>query len=254
MTVHLYMSLIPEALIASQLEPEEFGAYYAVGTQRKQHGQAMFIELDINFRHPFFRIDEGIARCVPHEDGELKKSVYISTYRVLEHVSLADVKQLYLVTAYGQTLGLPRSKDLPEPNAESYMYQEIAPVTPRVVSNLSPVEFYEFIIQDPESMIHLPAICFVELELGDLANDPEHGAIRDLPYTNVNYLRECLVELDTKKIDTKMLNRVHSVEFPYRMIKSGIFVGNTTELAYFPLPPLEELRSKYYRWWRSANY
>ena len=31
MTVHLYLSFIPEALIASMLPPEEFGDYYAVG-------------------------------------------------------------------------------------------------------------------------------------------------------------------------------------------------------------------------------
>ena len=27
----------------------------------------------------------------------------------------------------------------------------------------------------------MPAICFVELKLGELAGDPEHGAVRDLP-------------------------------------------------------------------------
>ena len=33
--IHLYLSLIPEALIASMLTPEEFGVYYAVGTANK---------------------------------------------------------------------------------------------------------------------------------------------------------------------------------------------------------------------------
>ncbi|RMD54351.1 MAG: hypothetical protein D6835_00895 [Candidatus Thermofonsia bacterium] len=254
MTVHLYMSLIPEALIASMLSPEEFGAYYAVGTQRKQHGEAMFVELDINFRHEFFRIDEGLARCVPHADGSPKKSVYISTYRVLEHVDLSNFQKLYLVTSYGQTLGLERQHVLPEFTGPLYMYQEIAPVTPRVVSTLNPAEFHQFIIQDPESMIHLPAICFVDLKLGQLAKNPEFGEIQDLPYDNINYLRECLLELGNKNITTKMVNRVHSVEFPYRMINSGIYIGNANDLAFYPLPPLEELRSKYYRWWRSANY
>jgi len=37
------------------------------------------------------------------------------------------------------------------------------------------------------------------------------------------------------------------------MIKTGIFVGNQDELAYYPLPSRDELRDKYYRWWRSAN-
>jgi hypothetical protein len=33
--VHLYLSMIPEALIASMLTPEEFGVYYALGTAKK---------------------------------------------------------------------------------------------------------------------------------------------------------------------------------------------------------------------------
>jgi hypothetical protein len=47
---------------------------------------------------------------------------------------------------------------------------------------------------------------------------------------------------------------VETVEYPYRMIKNGIYLGNQDELVYFPLPSLEELRGKYYRWWRSANH
>ena len=42
MTIHFYLSLIPEALIASMLSPEEFGNYYAVGSKKKSRGQAMF--------------------------------------------------------------------------------------------------------------------------------------------------------------------------------------------------------------------
>ena len=61
MTVHLYLSLIPEALIASMLPPEEFGVYYTVGYTKKTSGQAMFVELDPDFRHDFFRIDAGLA-------------------------------------------------------------------------------------------------------------------------------------------------------------------------------------------------
>lgn len=253
MTVHLYLSLIPEALVASMLPPEEFGVYYTVGTTKKQHGQAMFIELDPDFRHEFFRIDEGIQRCVPHEDGSPKKSVYIATYRVLEHVPMRVFQKLYLVTAYGQSLALDRSDQYPRSESDLHLYQEIAPVNPLVVSTAAPLEFYDFIIKDPTSMIHLPAIAFVELRLGELAQDPEYGSVGDLPYSNIHHLRECLVELQTKTVNTKIVNRVQSIEFPYRTIKSGIFIGNTEELAYFPLPSREALRSKYYRWWRSAN-
>ena len=35
MKQYLYLSLVPEALIASNLSPEEFGNYYATGAFRR---------------------------------------------------------------------------------------------------------------------------------------------------------------------------------------------------------------------------
>lgn len=253
MTKYLYLSLIPEAMIASMLSPDEFGIYYAVGSHKKDRGQAIFAELDPAFRSDYFRIEQGLERCVPHENGLPKQSVYISTYRVLEHVPLEAIKKLYLVTMYGEVLGLEASEELPESGQGLHMYQELAPVNPRIVSALGPVEFYKFIIQDPQSLIHLPAISFVELSLGELAKDPEKGNLRDLPYDNVHHLRECLLEVQVKEVQSKIVNRVHSPQFHYRTIESGLYIGNAEGLIFFPLPPREELRSTYYRWWRSAN-
>jgi len=143
MTVYLYLSLIPEALIASMLPPEEFGAYYSVGTYKKSQGQAMFIALDPDFRHPYFRIEEGIARCVPHSTGEPKRSIYISAYRVLEHVALEAMGSLYLVTRFGQTLALSQGINLPEDHDRLHLYQEIAPVRPQVVSTQNAHDFHK---------------------------------------------------------------------------------------------------------------
>lgn len=254
MTVHLYLSFAPEALITSMLSPEEFGDYYATGEHKKQRGQVMFAELDPAFRHPFFRIEEGLARCVPHSDGSPKKSVYIATYRVLEHVPLGAMRAFYLGTAFGEVLALPRADYTAPPEETLHLYQEITPITPLVVSTLNPHDFYTFLTQDPSSLIHLPAVAFVELRLDRLAQDPEYGEIGDLPYPYIHHLRECLIEVQHKEAThTKMVNRVQPPDFPYRAIKNGLFVGNAAELAYFPLPPREELRSTYYRWWRSAN-
>lgn len=253
MSVHLYLSVIPEALIASMLPPEEFGVYYAVGTRKKSRGQAIFFELDPDFRHEFFRIEEGIRRCVPHEDGTPKASIYISVYRVLEHVSLDAIQRLYLVTQDGRVLGLDAGELPPEDDDGLHLYQEIAPVHPLVVSSLGPVEFYNLIVRNPTSLLTLPAICFVELKLGELAKDPEYGRVGDLPYANIEHLRDCLVDLKKKTVHTKMVDRLHPASFPYRTIKSGLFVGNTEGLLFFPMPSSEELREKHYRWWRSAN-
>lgn len=255
MSVHLYLSLIPEALIASMLAPEEFGVYYAVGSLKKSRGQAVFFEVNPDFRHEFFRIDEGIRRCVPHDDGSPKASIYISVYRALEHVALDALQKLYLVTQDGRTLGLDPSTERPADTAGLHLYQEIAPVHPLVVSNLGVDAFYDLIVRSPTSLLSLPTVCFVELRLDALAEEPERGVARDLPYSNMSHLRQCLVDLSTKTVHTKMVDRVHPASFPYRMIKNGIIVGTAAEERplYFPLPSQDELRAKHYRWWRSAN-
>jgi hypothetical protein len=253
MTKHLYLSLIQEALIASMLSPDEFGTYYAVGSHKTERGQVIFAELDPAFRNDYFKIEQGLEQCVPHENGLPKRSVYISEYRVLEHVPLEAIRTLYLVTMYGEVLGLQSSPDLPESAGALHMYQELAPVKPRVVSVLGPADFYKFVIRDPQSLIHLPAISFVELSLGELATDPEFGNLRDLPYDNVSHLRECLLEVRVKEVQTKMVDRAHSLQFQYRTVESGLYIGNATGLRFFPLPSRQELRSTYYRWWRSAN-
>ena len=96
MDVHLYFSLIPEALIASNLPPEKFGQYYSTGSSYKSKGQSMFFEVDPKFRSEYFDMDTAIARCVPAADGTPKHSVYISVYRVLEHLPISALGKLYL--------------------------------------------------------------------------------------------------------------------------------------------------------------
>ena len=250
--VHLYFSLVPEALIASMLTPEEFGVYYAVGTAKKARGQAVFVEIDPGFRHDYFRIEEGIRRCVPHEDGSPKASIYISVYRVLEHVPLDVIERLYLVTQDGRVLGLDSEDPGPETTNGFHLYQEIAPVHPMVVSSLGPRRFYELIVKNPGILLRLPAICFAELRLGELAEDPEYGSVRNPPYPTIQHLRQCLMALASKTVDAKMVNRTAPATFPYRTIKSGLFMGNEQDLMFFPLPEVETLRTEHYRWWRSA--
>ena len=253
MGTHLYLSMIPEALIASMLTPEEFGVYYAVGTEKKSRGQALFFEIDPDFRHADLPIDQGIKRCVPHEDGSPKRSVYITVYRALERISLDAIRKLYLVTQDGRILGLEPEAKIPSDPAGLHLYQEIAPVHPLIVSTLGPMKFYDLIIKNPTSLLTLPSVCFADLQLGELANNPEFGSVGNLPYANIDHLRECLVELRTKTVHTKMVDRLSPTSFAYRTLKSGIFVGNAEKLLFFPLPSQEELRNQHYRWWRSAN-
>ena len=86
-TTYLYMSLIPQALIASMLEPAEFGRYFAVGTRVHSRGEAIFFEVDPSLL-PAGEFPLGLIaqRCVAKPDGRPKKSVYLGIYRVLSRV------------------------------------------------------------------------------------------------------------------------------------------------------------------------
>ncbi|WP_291989680.1 hypothetical protein [Candidatus Accumulibacter sp. ACC007] len=253
MTIHLYFSLVPEALIASMLEPEQFGQYYSTGHSYKSKGQAIFFELDPKFRHEFFNIDEGFERCVAHPDGTPKNSVYISVYRVLEHIPVSALGKLYLGTAYGQTLGLSRADSFPAKAKGLHMYQDLAPINSLVVSAQDPKTYYEKVTSQPNKFIRFPGLCFVELELGALATDPGAGAVGDLPYSFVHHLREALLEVDPAGKQSKLVHRVHSLEFPYRMIKNGIYIGNGSDLVFYKMPSHEALRQDHSTWWRSCN-
>ena len=251
--MYLYLSLIPEALIASMLPPEEFGSYLAVGTRKQTLGQAMFFAIEGLKKPETFDLREAERRCVPHPNGEPKHSVYLSIYRVLEQVPLAAVRQLYMVTPDGRVLALQRGVEPPQSRRKYHLYQELCPVHPRIVSDKDPVEFVRH-ITSPGLPVRLPKLCFVDLRLGELAEDPEHAAIHDLPYHAIEHLRDCLIELQRSPgKGTKTVDRNHPQSFPYRSVETGVYVGDAEELLFYPFPSMQDLQTKYYEWWRSAS-
>ena len=247
MSHYLYMSVLPEALIASMLGPEDFGAYYALHHQREARHEAIFFELAPDFRHPFFDIEEGLRRCVPHADGRPKRSVYISVYRVLEHVPMEALRSLHWIGPDGERLELSTSAEFPASRAPLHLYQELAPPSPLVVARLDPVAFFELLVADRSQLVSLPALCFVELDLGELANDPARGSDRNLPYADMPYLRECLVELRQKHYPVKMVYPRSRGSFEYRTLKNGLYIGNQSGLRYFPLPDEFDYRARRFR-------
>ena len=104
---HLYMIVFPiNALVASQLKPQEFAEHYTIGSAKHYKGKVVFAEVDSNFRDPYFDIDHYLSLTVQHPDGRPKKTKFISSYAVLEHVELKALRNLYLVTANGKALEL----------------------------------------------------------------------------------------------------------------------------------------------------
>ena len=86
----LYLSLIPQGLIASMLPPDQFGSYYALGSKVHASGEAIFFEVDpAQLPRDVFPLQLADERCVPNADGSPKKSVYIAIYRVLSQIPVA---------------------------------------------------------------------------------------------------------------------------------------------------------------------
>jgi len=253
-TTYLYLSLIPQALIASMLPPEDFGMYFSVGSAKRSRGQAIFFSVDRDqldaADFPLADLDE---RCVAHPDGGPKRSLYLSIYRVLEKIPLTALQALHLVTDDGRVLTLPPSVFAPDGEDRAHLYQEFCPVQPRVVSRLDPSEFTGF-ITDHSQPVHVPRIVFAELTLGNLKNDVDALEIDNLPYPNIGHLRDCLRELaaDPSK-PTKTVLRQMTQEVLFRTVRNGFFAGDASGIVAFTMPSQDELEREHFAWWRSAQ-
>ena len=130
------------SLVASQLSPEQFASHYMSGSTRHYEGKVVFAEIDINFRHPFFKIDEILDQVHPHEDGRPKATKFISTYRVLEHVDPDVIQRLYLTTPSAAVLGLD-STPYDKTHKPDFLriYAEIVPTRMLVLSKMNFPEF-----------------------------------------------------------------------------------------------------------------
>ncbi len=253
MKTYLYLSLIPEALVASHLPPEEFGAYYATGSKKRSRGQAAFFEIRPDFTSEYLPLRDIEARCRPHEDGTPKRSTYLSIYRVLEHIPVAQLGRLYLVTDDGKVLGLDRGQHTPEEGRTYSLYQEFCPFTPRVVSKFGPLEFCRR-ITDRREPVSVDRIVFADLKLEALARDPNAQDVDNLPYYNLEHLRDCLREISRAAAKpTKTVIRHFAGDVLFRTIRRGFYVGDQQDFAYYPMPSREELESTHYVWWRSAQ-
>ncbi len=252
MKIYYYLSLIPESLIASMLDPEEFGNYYAVGSHKRSRGQAIFFEIDPDRAGSAIDRADAERRCVPHEDGSPRKSTYLKIYRALEGVPVGALVRLYLTTDDGRTLRLEPAPYTPEEDRPLHLYQEICPVTPRVVSKLNPYDFCRR-LTDPGQPISVPRIVFAEMKLEQLALDPDARQVDNLPYLNLDHLRDCLRELrHTYAKPNKTVIRSMKQDVLFRTIRGGFYVGDQQDFRFFPMPGKDELETVHYAWWRSA--
>ncbi len=254
---HLYMIVFPiNALVASQLEPKRFGEHYTMGSAKHTSGKVIFAELDINYRNDYFDIDSYLDKTVPHDDGSPKKTKFISSYNVLEHIDLEAIKKLFLVTTNGKVLPLEPA-DYTAYNAPGLIriYQEIAPLETLVASTLDQRDFGKFITVDAKSK-GAPKMLFTQIDFDiqhflDTNYNKEIFQI-DLPGINPYRFHDCIMELKnkpdkfTKTISLGSLLRSIS----YKFLRHGFWFVHDEELKFFPMPSMEELENDHFYWWK----
>jgi hypothetical protein len=250
MKQYVYLCATPESLIASHLSPMDFGNYLAVGTRKSMRSQAIFFEVDTDRMDNLPR-DFMNERLVSYKDGQPKRSVYLSIYRVIESVPLAALKNLYLVTDDGKVLELKAEEYKPGDKEMIHLYQQFNPIMTRVASKLGPPEFIK-LLTDPSRPVSAPRLFIADLKLNKLSKDI-NAPIHNLPYPNPDHLRECLATLrSSDERITKTVYRQVKGELAYRIIEEGFFIGDQDNFLFYRFPDTSQLETQYYSWWRSA--
>jgi len=255
---HLYLILHPnEALVASQLSPEEFGSHYSIGSPRHFTGKVIFAEVDINFRSEYLRIEEYLAQTKSAFEGKPKRTKFVKSYRVLEHVELSALKKLYLVTTDGAVLGLESSAEPADQGRTGRVrvYQEICPLRLVVASSLPPRQFGAYITEGTWSK-GAPRIFFTQWDIDAesvvKSNDVRSFSMGPLPNVNPTNLPTALRELaedSTKRTKTVSLNG-NLDQMSYKNIQPGFWFAAGEQSKFYRMPTMDELHDKHRFWWR----
>ena len=256
-TNRLYVIVHPtSALIGSQYTPEQLARHYTVGPTRHYRGKVIFAEVDLAFRNPYFRIDEAIAELKPHEDGRPKATKFISCYRVLEHLDLSALKNMYLSSEEGYCLEIEaRSYPGPEPEGES-IYAEISPLRMLVLSKLNFIDFGRF-ITDPDNSIGAPKFLYTEIDLNvpEFMAEYEQNPFMQPPITNLHpsILRDAVQELRTVdyKNNKGLSLRSNLDNISYKLIRKGFMFSSGRDQKFYPMPSLAEIEKKNLKFWKS---
>jgi len=255
MAIHYYLSIFPmEALVASQLDPIRYGSYMATGSKKGSQEQVIFIEIKGGFSGDFDWKYADI-KCITHPNGELKRSVYLSVYRVLERFPLNALGTMYLTTRDGRSLAIEKQQYQPPPpdGNDFYVYQELCPINPVIVSRLAPREFGVY-ITDQRNKIYMPAIVYTDLKVINFDDPVKTGHIGTLYDGKIPHLKQCISEVNGPDGKTnKTLTRTHVESFAFQTIKYGLYVFNTENIFMYRMPTADEIKNIDFHWGKSAN-
>ena len=252
MRPYLYLSMTPESLVASMLARLSSENILPWGRKTATRSGTVLRAGCGPLRRRLRSRPRGPA-CV-HADGRPKNSLYLSIYRVLERVPLTAIKSLWLASERGKVSELTPSATLPTSLSSIFSTRKMFQFT-----RSSPVAwlaaFAEYITR-PNKPLYVPRICFLDIDLAEMATDPEHGKPRELYYPDHYWhLRGCLLELrDSQTKSTKTVDRSHAEHFPYHCIKHGFYVGDLNQLLFLPFPAYNDLHGKHHDWWHSVRH
>jgi hypothetical protein len=256
-TNHLYQILYPnQALIASHLNPQDFARHYLVGSVRHYTGKLVFAEINPAFRHPYFKIDEALADMKPHEDGTPKRTKFISSYRVLEHMSFDAIETLYLANSEAQVLELkPGVYNKKHEAGYLRTYAEIAPLSMLVLSPLAMNEFGASITA-PGNAKGSPKLFYtqIELNISEFLETFETNpfAQAPFPFLHPSKLRDAILDMQAKpEKDTKGLSLFCPLDqISFKKIRHGFMFSDGSHSKFFEMPSLHDIEANNFKFWQ----
>ena len=256
---YLYAIMHPNhALVASMLLPEAFGKHYTLGSSRYFHGQVIYAEIDIDFRNDYLPIEECLDGVKPKPDGSPKRTKFVKSYRVLEHLDMAAFKDLYVTSSVGRVLRLEKAPYTRE-HESGFMriFQEICPLSMIVLSYTDPPGFGRYITANESK--GAPKLLFTQIDLNidQFLSQLERDSFMNSPLPNMHphKLREQILELranPAKGVKGISLDSVLG-RISFLQLRTGFWVADKEDLLFYPIPTRDVLEKEHYEWYRSLT-
>ncbi|MFA5585376.1 MAG: hypothetical protein WDA02_02365 [Saccharofermentanales bacterium] len=254
----LYMVLYPtEALLLSQLSPKDFVVRYSYGSTSYYEGKLIFAELDINYRHPYFQIDQAMKGLVVHPDGRPKATQYVSSYRVLEHVSLDAIKALYLGNPDGTFLELKEGSYVQPKKLDSFnVFVEVAPLHMISLSRMDMHDYGKY-YTGGHPLLSVPRLFYIlmDFDLNTFMDRFNQNPFVPSPIVGIHpaKLRDAILDMESKPQSRSKGLALHNVlaRQSYRSIKRGLMFMEESQEKFFPMPSLEQIEEENYPFYKS---
>jgi len=253
----LYQILFPnQALVASQLGPEDFARHYLIGSIRHYSGKLVFADIDPEFRHPYFDIEGGLKGLVPHADGTPKHTRFICSYRVMEHMDFDFIRKLYLSTSEATVLELsPAKYDKVHQPGFLRTFAQIAPLSMLVMTPYDMLEFGRY-ITTPGNPKGCPSLFYtqIELKVEEFLVNFEQNPFMQAPFSflHPSKLRDAILQLKGKpEKTTKGLSLFCPLDqISFKRIRHGFMFASQNKSRFFPMPSLHDIETRNFKFWQ----